>query len=233
METGAGAENINLDSGRDETAGNRGSGAGSGSSTSGSSTSGSADEIELMQVFYALDVAPPALRSLVPPSLMQRCEAAVRRLQTSRTPDWCTSGSVFQQQVHAALPAAARSMAQTEFLVDEGLLSIDCMTPWRQGVTLAIEADGPRHFCRNYPHQLNGSTRLRNAMLSRRGFTVVSVPFYEWYFIHKAAQRALLLRKIAQAVDPWPSARESGGRQQASKGGGGSKVSPASGVKVV
>jgi hypothetical protein len=62
------------------------------------------------------------------------------------------------------------------------VLSIDITATTAAGVQLAVEADGPSHF--RWPDSsdrgLMGSTLFRNRALSARGYTVVSVPYYEW-----------------------------------------------------
>ena len=45
---------------------------------------------------------------------------------------------------------------------------------------LAVEVEGPSHYTRNAPFKMMGATRLRTRFLERRGWCVLSVPFYEW-----------------------------------------------------
>lgn len=49
--------------------------------------------------------------------------------------------------------------------------------PCRQ---IAVEVDGPPHFSRSRPFRPTGSTAAKRRCLQLRGYSVLSVPFYEW-----------------------------------------------------
>ena len=73
------------------------------------------------------------------------------------------------------------SAARGEQETDDGLFSIDIALPplpESPKQRLAIEVDGPTHFTKaGVP---NTSTRLRNLLLERRGWTVISIPVDQW-----------------------------------------------------
>ena len=70
-----------------------------------------------------------------------------------------------------------------EAKTEDGKMSADIDIPLPGGdLSVALECDGPSHFCVNrtmgaVPLSRNG---VRDAMLSARGKTVVSVPWDEW-----------------------------------------------------
>ena len=65
------------------------------------------------------------------------------------------------------------------------------------GQRLALEVDGPTHFLKEPQRTLNGSTLLRNRMLRAYGWTVLSVPFFDWNFpTDEPRQREAYLRKL-------------------------------------
>lgn len=45
---------------------------------------------------------------------------------------------------------------------------------------VALEFDGPSHFCSNDPRRPLGHTRLKRRLLAARGFNVVSIPYLDW-----------------------------------------------------
>jgi hypothetical protein len=67
----------------------------------------------------------------------------------------------------------------------------------RRGV--ALEVDGPRHFLRNVQRP-NGSTLLRNRLLSALGWRVLVVPYYEWPSGFDA--RVAYLKRLLAAPEP-------------------------------
>jgi very-short-patch-repair endonuclease len=45
---------------------------------------------------------------------------------------------------------------------------------------IAIECDGPSHFEKNMEKSMTHKTIIRNRGLERRGWRVVSIPYFEW-----------------------------------------------------
>jgi RAP domain len=90
----------------------------------------------------------------------------------------------------------------------DGLLSIDVVIQGTDIVvdattgapaTIALEVDGPSHFAVNTRTPL-ARTRARNALLRFRGWTVVSVPYFEWRLHNRSVgnQMAYLKSKLEQ-----------------------------------
>ena len=79
----------------------------------------------------------------------------------------------------AAVTACLREMGiahECEYLCSASERSMDIALRDRR---IAIEVDGPYHFFRNVPMR-TGATRLRDRLLEWAGWTVVSVPFFEF-----------------------------------------------------
>ena len=113
-----------------------------------------------------------------------------------------------------------------EHPTEDGLLSIDIALAYSSsnlriasgaaaGATsgawsgrVAVEADGPTHFSSNSPGVALGKTLWRNRALERRGYTVLSVPHYEWDALEDAQQKAAYMGKRLQALLLAPSGSE-------------------------
>eukprot|EP00854_Cymbomonas_tetramitiformis_P021933 gene21933-26413_t len=94
--------------------------------------------------------------------------------------------SHFQRQVHTELVKMDYS-AELEYRTPDGMFSLDIRVVHGED-DLAVEADGPSHFAINKQVQL-GHTKLRNVMLEARGYTVVSIPYYEWDSLASTIER--------------------------------------------
>jgi very-short-patch-repair endonuclease len=83
-----------------------------------------------------------------------------------------------------------------EVVTADGNFSIDIAAVTAAGVRLAVEADGPHHFVsvevdgpnhfvspdnrRPTQYRVEGPTQYRNRALAARGYTVISIPYWEW-----------------------------------------------------
>lgn len=64
---------------------------------------------------------------------------------------------------------------------EHGDLYVDMLVKLPQRMALvALEFDGPSHFCSNDPRRPLGHTLLKRRLLAARGFHVVSVPYFDW-----------------------------------------------------
>ncbi|GLI63021.1 hypothetical protein VaNZ11_005881, partial [Volvox africanus] len=76
---------------------------------------------------------------------------------------------------------------------------------WRPNgtVRIAVEVDGPSHFCSNVPNHAMGSTVARDRCLLDLSLQLVVVPHFEWDTLQSAeAKRAYLARRLAAAAAP-------------------------------
>lgn len=87
---------------------------------------------------------------------------------------------------HQAVSFTLRSL-QTQHKVvatvrDEyGDLSVDMLVKRPDNDTLlAVEFDGPSHFCSNHKERPLGHTCLKRRLLAAHGFEFVSIPYFEW-----------------------------------------------------
>ena len=65
---------------------------------------------------------------------------------------------------------------------------------------VAVEADGPSHFSHNKPHRVLGPTLARNRALQRRGWLVLSVPYFEWDPLGSPEAKSLYLKRKLGAL---------------------------------
>lgn len=68
--------------------------------------------------------------------------------------------------------------------------------PYQQ--LLAIEFDGPYHFCRP-GKQPTGPTAFRNKLLAARGYVVLSIPYWEWQGLPHTQRVAYLQDGVIRA----------------------------------
>jgi hypothetical protein len=89
-----------------------------------------------------------------------------------------TPSSTFQTRVYAAASELAEGWKH-EYWDPELEYPIDVALPAQK---VALEADGPTHFTINRlpSKRLLGASLLKRRLLSKLGWTVVSVPYYEW-----------------------------------------------------
>lgn len=70
--------------------------------------------------------------------------------------------------------------AQLEYKDQERVIDIAIFR--QDGTKVAVECDGPSHFWLNsHPCELNLQSQLRNAMLQKRGWSVVCIPQHDWF----------------------------------------------------
>jgi hypothetical protein len=100
----------------------------------------------------------------------------------------------------AAAAAAAAAAAGGGGGGEDDVLPGQQQLQQQQEVRIAIEVDGPWHFCRP-DHKQTGPTLFRNQLLESRGFVVVSVPYFEWQGLAAGARGDYLQQAIAAAVE--------------------------------
>jgi hypothetical protein len=86
-----------------------------------------------------------------------------------------------------------------EHLVARDLLSID-IAVINDGRKLAIEVDGPFHFPVNARTPL-GHTMIRRRLLRAAGWTVLSIPWYEWFAMSTWEERLQYLTEMLSKAD--------------------------------
>lgn len=83
--------------------------------------------------------------------------------------------SLFQRQVYTASKKICSGW-RLEYWDPELQYPVDMALPQYR---IAVEADGPSHFAYNTKRAL-GATSLKQRLLEALGWTVITVPFYEW-----------------------------------------------------
>jgi very-short-patch-repair endonuclease len=104
--------------------------------------------------------------------------------------------SDFQREVHQALQQIQGLSPSFEHATDDGLFCVDVALFVREGVRVAVEADGSSHHTRNEPHSELGKTVLRRRLLEAAGWRVVSVPWFEWRAVAASDRVAYTRGKI-------------------------------------
>ena len=85
--------------------------------------------------------------------------------------------SIFQKNVSTRIRAGFIKNVADEHLTEDGAMSIDIAL---LDYKIAVECDGPSHFEKNMEKSLTHKTILRNRGLERRGWRVLSIPYFEW-----------------------------------------------------
>eukprot|EP00890_Picochlorum_soloecismus_P006449 jgi/Picsp_1/6805/NSC_04144-R1_protein len=96
--------------------------------------------------------------------------------------------SFFQRQVFTAAKKISSGWI-LEYWDPELQYPVDMALPQYR---IAVEADGPSHFAHNSRHTL-GATSLKQRLLEALGWTVITVPFYEWNNHHSEESKYLYL----------------------------------------
>jgi hypothetical protein len=100
--------------------------------------------------------------------------------------------SRLQQSVYAAvlqLPLDTwQQRPQPEQATDDNACLIDIAAVTASGVKVAIEVEGPHHYVQP-SRTLSGPTLSRNRALAARGYTVTSIPYWEWDALHSPQQQ--------------------------------------------
>jgi hypothetical protein len=96
--------------------------------------------------------------------------------------------SLFQRQVYTAAKKISSGW-RLEYWDPELQYPVDMALPQYR---IAVEADGPSHFAYNTKHTL-GATSLKQRLLEALGWTVITVPFYEWNNHHSEESQYLYL----------------------------------------
>ena len=91
--------------------------------------------------------------------------------------------------------------ATSEYVTEDGFFSIDIALKLN-GQKLAIEVDGPTHFLSD-SKTLNGSTVLRNRLLEKRGWKVVSISVAtQWHHSNGDEEKKQnLIKKFQPYID--------------------------------
>lgn len=155
------------------------------------------------QLFQVFDVLPcgAALRGRHPALAQRCCEDFMAQTKCNRMQFLnALNATDSQGQVLDAALALGYDGAKLEVLTRDNAMCVDVdlgvVLP--DGRRVALEFDGPSHYSRNQPYKLNGATHLRNSMLERRGYVVVGIPYFEFYFISKEAQREYLKDRMTR-----------------------------------
>jgi len=92
--------------------------------------------------------------------------------------------------------------------VEAGGLSVDIAVRDASGVGgLVVEVDGPAHYCvprPNLPQQpkMLGQYVFKHRLLTKQGWRVVCVPYFEWDALADGAQREAYLQAKLRSAQP-------------------------------
>ena len=124
----------------------------------------------------------------LPPELAQRCRDAFS--SEDGVP------SKLQRDVVASLQALG--LAPREEVRTEQGYSLDAVVVYG-GREVAIEVDGPSHFCGRTP---TGATALKRRQLRAAGWVLLPVPYWEWDGLNSSSARQEYLRAALRNVLP-------------------------------
>ena len=122
----------------------------------------------------------------LPPALAQRCRAAFSSEEGAP--------SKLQRDVVASLRALELALRE-EVRTPQGY-SLDAVVV-HGGREVAIEVDGPYHFCGRTP---TGATALKRRQLRAAGWALLPVPYWEWYDLSSSSAKEEYLRAALKAA---------------------------------
>eukprot|EP00798_Chlamydomonas_sp_ICE-L_P009944 gene9944-7815_t len=106
------------------------------------------------------------------------CQVVSPELYAAAKSAWITAReSVTSSHTQETAFQALRGVAESwlEWVTPDGMFSVDILVKYG-GLDIALEIDGPWHFCINAQERALGETILRRSFLARRNLVVVSVP---------------------------------------------------------
>jgi hypothetical protein len=142
---------------------------------------------------------------LLPVLSQQQLDGCRQAWQGQVVANATAASSSMQQQVFEALQRLPgwRVPPQQEKPTDDHNFSIDIFAVTAAGVRLAVEVDGPSHFV-SPGNRVNGPTQYRDRALKAWGYTVVSIPGWEWAQLKGTEQRQqYLLEKLKGELGVW------------------------------
>ena len=112
-------------------------------------------------------------------------DAANANLRAAAREAWMNRRPSLPSARHEAVSRALQGMKSQHEVVaraqDEyGGLAVDVLVRLPDGRVLAVEVDGPSHFCVDDPKRPLGHTHLKRRLLAHAGLEAVTVPSYEW-----------------------------------------------------
>jgi hypothetical protein len=135
------------------------------------------------------------LGSVLTQQQLEQCKASCKQpVRAGKT-------SQLQLSVFAALQRLPDTTWQQPLALEQPIADetaeVNIVAVTAGGRQLAIEVDGPSHFVQP-GNQLNGPTQDRNSELAALGYTVVSIPYWEWDCLRDEQQQVEYLhRKLA------------------------------------
>jgi len=123
-----------------------------------------------------LSDAPKGLQGILSEQHLAECKAAW--IDSAQDPSTSRLQSQVFKQLQQLPGSIWREPPVLEQHTGDKAFSIDVAAVRADGTQLAIEVDGPRHFLLP-DNALDGPTQCRNKSLAARGYTVVSIPYYE------------------------------------------------------
>jgi hypothetical protein len=102
---------------------------------------------------------------------------------------------------------------ELEFLTEGGLYSLDIALKGRK---ICIEADGPTHYSINRPTVRIGGDNLREAILTKQGWTVIQIPWFTWQAAPERDRREYIANLLYEHAGLTMKQLTAGAREQAS-----------------
>ncbi len=170
---------------------------------------GSKGEMSLNQIYqahFAYEILSP-FGKLIYPEL--ESEAKKSWMEVTRT---CVTISGFHQEVSSTLSEMGVPH-ELEFLTEGGLYSLDIALKGRK---ICIEADGPTHYSINRPTVRIGGDNLREAILTKQGWTVIQIPWFTWQAALERDRREYIANLLYEHAGLTMKQLTAGAREQAS-----------------
>ena len=110
--------------------------------------------------------------------------AVLRGYRTESHHAFTVERPAYSSQLHQEVSRVLDDLGlkhETEFVTDDGMSVIDLvLNPESGKVRIALEVDGPLHFCSNIPQRELGRTVAKRQLLLSSGWHVVQIAYFEW-----------------------------------------------------
>ncbi|KNC56203.1 uncharacterized protein AMSG_11451 [Thecamonas trahens ATCC 50062] len=132
--------------------------------------------------------------------------AVLRGYRTQSMHAFAIEKPAYSSQLHQEVSTVLDRLGiehETEHVTDDGMAVVDIVIdgPQPSAPRIAIEVDGPLHYCSNVPRRERGRTVAKRQLLESSGYVVVHIAYFEWNEVGSDASKERLLRRKLQIAN--------------------------------